>query len=102
MTVDTPVIIYYDVRSDDVTYFGIYPGFLIYEASENTESFCLRRLSKAVLQNMEDLVDNAPLLKCELVVAWYEFVLNREKLFLHLKKLRDDSNSKKLVLRISL
>ena len=39
--------------------------------------------------NMEDLVENVPLLKYELVVAWYEFILNREKLSLHLKRLCD-------------
>ena len=59
--------------------------------------FLRRSLAILYTTNMEDLVDNPPLLKCELVVAWYEFILNREKLFLHLKKLRDDINSKKLL-----
>ena len=41
--------------------------------------------------------DAPPLLKYELVVAWYEFILNREKLYVHLKKLCDDYNGKKLL-----
>lgn len=46
---------------------------------------------------MENLVEEAPLLKYDLAVAWYELILNREKLYLHLKKLRDDVSGKKLV-----
>ena len=41
-------------------------------------------------------MDDVPLLKYDLVVAWYEFILNREKLYLHLKKLCDDINGKLL------
>lgn len=44
---------------------------------------------------MENLMEEAPpLLKYELAVAWYELILNREKLYLHLKRLCDDANGK--------
>ena len=39
-------------------------------------------------------MDNLPLLKYELMVAWYELVINREKLYVHLKKLSDNANGK--------
>lgn len=41
-----------------------------------------------------DLVEEAPLPKYELAVAWYELILNREKLYQHLKKLQDDISGK--------
>ena len=46
---------------------------------------------------MEDLVEGAPLVKHKLVTSWYEFILNREKLYLHLKMLCENVNGEKLL-----
>ena len=35
--------------------------------------------------------------KYELAMAWYELILNRKKLYQHLKKLQDDVSGKALV-----
>ena len=44
-----------------------------------------------------DLVEEIPLPKYELAVAWYELILNREKLYQHLKKLQDGVSGKALL-----
>ena len=40
-------------------------------------------------------MDDAPLVKYKLVTSWYEFILDREKLYLHLKRLCEDVNGEK-------
>ena len=45
----------------------------------------------------DDLMKDTPLVKYEVAVAWYELILNREKLYLHLTELQGDVNGKSLI-----